>query len=53
MKNSDLQQLREVILKGMSISAEKLRKQKALLGRKLVVSENGEVKLISPDSFKS
>ena len=53
MKNSDITQLRSTILKGMSVSAEKLRKQKAQLGRKLVVSDNGKVKLISPDSHKS
>ena len=52
MKNSDISQLRKAILEGMSASAEKLRKQKAQLGRKLVVSEKGEVKLVSPDSSK-
>lgn len=50
MKNSDISQLRKAILEGMSVSAEKLKKQKALLGRKLVVSDNGEVKLVAPDS---
>ena len=52
MKNSDISQLRSTILKGMSISAEKLKRQKILLGRNLVVSEGGQVKTISPDQIK-
>lgn len=52
MKNSDISQLRSTILKGMSVSAEKLKRQKILLGRKLVISEGGKVKLISPDKIK-
>ena len=52
MKNSDISQLRSTILKGMSISAEKLKRQKVLLGKKLVVSEKGQVKLISPEKIK-
>ena len=52
MKNSDISQLRSTILKGMSISAEKLKRQKILLGRKLAVSEGGQVKTISPDQIK-
>jgi hypothetical protein len=52
MKNSDISQLRSTILKGMSEEAEKLKRQKNLVGRKLVISEDGKVKLISPDKIK-
>lgn len=50
-KELEISKLRTAILKGMSISADKLKKQKKLLGQTLVVSEKGQIKLILPEEI--
>jgi hypothetical protein len=51
-KELEISKLRSAILNGMSISAEKLKRKKRLLGQSLVVSDNGKVKLILPEEIK-
>lgn len=52
MKNKELNSIREKIVKGMKVSAKKLVKSKKNLGQKLVISENGKIKVINPKDLK-
>ncbi len=47
----NISKLREDILKGMKLSSDKLKASKKMLGNKIVVSENGEIKIIDPKNI--
>ena len=51
-KELEMSKLRSAVLKGMSISAEKLKNQKRQLSQKIVVSIKGELKLIPPEEIR-
>jgi hypothetical protein len=46
MKNSNTTEIRNLIVAGMKISAEKLLEKKKKLGQKIVISENGIIRVI-------
>jgi hypothetical protein len=46
MKNSDLKEIRDRIIEGMKISAQKFISQKKRSGQKIVISENGNIQVI-------
>ena len=52
MKPTDLISLRNLIVEGMKISAQKLLQKKKKLGQNLVVSENGIIKVIETNKLK-
>lgn len=52
MSHSEIQALRENILKGMTTSAEKLKAFKKMMGRKIAISDNGIVKIVEPGDIK-
>lgn len=52
MKNSDLKELRDLIIDGMKISAQKFILMKKKLGQKIVISENGQIKIIEASELK-
>lgn len=52
MNKKEFKQTRDQIVKGMIISAEKLLIKKKLLGQKLVISENGIIRIIDPLDLK-
>ncbi|WP_191907019.1 hypothetical protein [Adhaeribacter soli] len=52
MINTETAKLRADILKGMKISAEKLKALKKQLGQPVVISENGVIKEIPAQSLK-
>ena len=51
MKNKELNIIRDKVIKGMKISAEKLVESKKELGQNLVISENGKIKIINPEDI--
>jgi hypothetical protein len=52
MKKNELDIIRDQIIKGMKISAKKLVESKKLLGQKLIISENGVIRIIDPSDIK-
>ena len=52
MANQELKTIRDKIVEGMKISAERLWAKKKLLGQKLVISENGIIQIIDPREKK-
>jgi hypothetical protein len=46
MKNKELKEIRDRIIEGMKISAQKFILKKKSLGQKIVVSENGIIQVI-------
>jgi hypothetical protein len=48
MSNSELEILKQGIKRAIQLSADKLLSKKKLLGQELVISENGEIKVIRP-----
>lgn len=48
MKKKELNSIRNKIIKGMEVSAKKLVQSKKKLGQKMVISENGKIKVINP-----
>ena len=46
MKNSELKEIRDRIIEGMKISAQKFILKKKRLGQKIVISENGNIQVI-------
>ncbi len=46
MKNSELKEIRDRIIEGMKVSAQKFILKKKSLGQKIVVSENGNIQVI-------
>jgi hypothetical protein len=46
MKPSETDKTRDLIVEGMKISAKKMLIRKKQLGQKLVISENGVIKII-------
>lgn len=51
MKSSDLKKLKENILQGMKISSQKMIEKKKTLGNKIVISENGKIKILNPENL--
>ncbi|MBA3899997.1 MAG: hypothetical protein H0X62_07275 [Bacteroidetes bacterium] len=49
--NPEFAKIRNQIVEGMIISAQKLLEQKKKLGQKLVISENGVIKTVSPEEL--
>ena len=52
MKNIDISKLRNDIVEGMRLSAEKLKALKKQLGKTIVISENGVIKEIEAKDLK-
>jgi hypothetical protein len=52
MSNQEIIALDNLIEKAMQISAEKLLEQKKRLGQKMVISENGVIKIIEWKDLK-
>lgn len=52
MKNKELRSIRDQIVEGMKISSEKLVQSKKNLGQKLIISDNGVIKVIDPKDLK-
>lgn len=52
MKNKELHNIREKIIKGMKVSAKKLVESKKNLGQKIVISEDGVIKVINPEDLQ-
>jgi hypothetical protein len=52
MKNIDVQKLRSDIIQGMKISSQKLKASKKLLGRNMIISENGKIREIVAKELK-
>jgi hypothetical protein len=48
MKNSELKEIRDRIIEGMKISAQKFISKKKSLGQKIVISENGVIHEVEP-----
>ncbi|MEZ4798819.1 MAG: hypothetical protein R2809_03380 [Flavobacteriales bacterium] len=48
MSTKEIETLKKTIKEAIRISSRKLREQKKLLGQDLIVSENGEVKVVKP-----
>jgi hypothetical protein len=48
MNNNERQMLKEKIKRAIKISSQKLIEKKKALGQKLVISEEGKIKLIEP-----
>jgi hypothetical protein len=48
MKNSELKEIRDRIIEGMKISAQKFISKKKSLGQKIVISENGIIREVEP-----
>jgi hypothetical protein len=48
MKNSELKEIRDRIIEGMKISAQKFISKKKSLGQKIVISENGVIREVEP-----
>ncbi|MEK6479059.1 hypothetical protein WJR50_16045 [Catalinimonas sp. 4WD22] len=52
MKNTDIAKLRNDIIEGMKLSAQRLKAKKKQLGQSIVVSENGVIKEIAAKDIK-
>lgn len=52
MKNTRITTLRTLIIEGMKQSSSKLIERKILLKQKIAISNQGEIKLISPKRIK-
>jgi hypothetical protein len=52
MADNEFKKIRDKIVEGMKISAEKLLAKKKLLGQKLVISENGIIQIIEAREIK-
>jgi hypothetical protein len=48
MSNKDKEILKEKIKNAIKISSQKMIEKKKALGQKLVISENGKIKIIEP-----
>jgi hypothetical protein len=48
MNNNERQMLKDKIKRAIKISSQKLIEKKKALGQKLVISEEGKIKLIEP-----
>ncbi len=48
MSNKEKEALKETIKKAIKISSQKLIQRKKALGQKLVISDNGKVKVVEP-----
>lgn len=52
MKSIELKEIRDRIIEGMKISAQKFILKKKSLGQKIVVSENGNIQVIEAEELK-
>ena len=48
MNNNEREILKEKIIRAIKISSQKLIEKKKALGQKLVISEEGEIRVIEP-----
>ena len=48
MKNSELKEIRDRIIEGVKISAQKFISKKKSPGQKIVISENGIIREVEP-----
>jgi hypothetical protein len=48
MSNTERELLKEKIKRAIKISSQKLIEKKKALGQKLVISENGKIRIIEP-----
>jgi hypothetical protein len=48
MSNDEREILKEKIKRAIKISAQKLKEKKKALGQKLVISEDGKIKVVEP-----
>jgi hypothetical protein len=52
MSNKEITEWRDLIIDAIKISAQRMLEQKKKLGQKLVISENGVIKVIEANDIK-